>query len=129
MKLPKKIGDCIDLAYLARAERLKLQKEMEEKLEKLKAKEREIEEYIIDNFDAQSINGAKGAVASASVSLSINPSVKDWPKVWKYIAKNEAWDLMEKRIAKVAYRERLEAGQAIPGVETFQKKTLSLTKI
>ncbi len=129
MRMPKKIGDCIDLAYNARAERMAFQKEMEARLEVLKAKEAEIEAYIIDNFDAQAINKAGGNVATASVNLMVLPSVKDWPKVWAFIKKNDAWDLLEKRMAKVAFRERLEAKQVIPGVEVFQKKTLSLTKI
>lgn len=128
-KFPKEIGKCIDLAYTARAARLALQKKQEAELEVLKKREQEIEEHIINNFDAQAINKAGGNIATASVSLSINPSVKDWPSVWSYIAKHKAWDLMEKRIAKIAFRERLEAGQTIPGVEVFQKKTLSLTKI
>lgn len=131
MRLPKKIGDCIDLAYAARAERLALQKEMEEKLEKLKAREAEIEKHIIDTFDVNAINGAKGNLASASVSLSAYPTVPEgnWPGVWKWIAKHDAWDLARRQLNEKAFRERLEAGQKIPGVETFQKKKLSLTKI
>jgi hypothetical protein len=129
MRMPKKLGDLIDLAYTTRAARLVRQKEMEEELEALKAKEWEIEKYIIDNFDVQAINKAGGNVATASVNLAAHPSVKDWPKVWAWIKKNDAWDLMEKRIAKVAWRERLEAKQVVPGIEIFQKKTLHLNKI
>jgi hypothetical protein len=128
-KFPLKIGACIDLAYNRRAARLAFQKEMEAKLEKLKADEQEIEQHIIDNFDTQSIQKAGGNIATASVVLSMNPSVKDWPSVWGFIAKHKAWDLMEKRIAKVAWRERLDAKQVIPGIEVFQQKKLSLTKI
>ena len=124
----KKIGSLIDMLYTKRAERIALQKKYEAEIEKLKAGETEVEEYIIDNFDTQAIGKASGEIATASVLLSIHPSVKDWPAVWSFIKKNDAWDLMEKRIAKVAFRERLDAKQTIPGVEIFQKKTLSLTK-
>jgi hypothetical protein len=126
---PKKLGACIDMAYNLRAERLAYQREVDEKIAALKKKEDEIEDHILQSFDKSEIEGAKGTVASASVSRLTVPSVKDWPKAFKWISKNEAWDLMEKRMARVAYRDRTEAGQSIPGVEPFVKVTLSLTRV
>lgn len=128
-KFPSKLGACIDLAYRLRAERLSFQKKMEDQLEKLKAEEKAINDHIINTFTKADINGAKGSICTASLNPFVVPHVKDWPKVWQWIAKNDAWDLMERRMAKVAYRERLEAGQMIPGVERFDGVKLSLTKI
>lgn len=128
-KFPSKLGACIDLAYSLRAERLAFQKQMEDRLEEMKAEEKAINDHIINSFTKSDINGAKGSICTASLIPFTVPHVKDWPAVWAWIAKNKAWDLMEKRMAKVAYRERLEAGQAIPGVERFDGVNLSLTKI
>jgi hypothetical protein len=128
-KFPKTLGECIDAAYKFRAERLERQREIDEELKFLKQREDEIEEHILQKFDKADIEGAKGQFATASVSRLTVPTVKDWPAVFKWISKNQAWDLMEKRMARVAYRDRTEAGQQIPGVEPFVKVSLSLTRV
>lgn len=128
-KFPKTLGACVDMAYELRAERLEFQKKYEAELAAMKKREDEIEEHILQSFDKSDIEGAKGSVATASVSRLTVPSVKDWPKTFAWIAKHKAWDLMEKRMARVAYRDRTEAGEVIPGVESFVKVSLSLTKV
>jgi hypothetical protein len=127
-KFPSKIGACIDLAYTLRAERLEYQREVEAKLEKLKDAEKAINDHIVNTFQKSDINGAKGAICSASLNPFTKASAKDWPAIWAFIAKNKAWDLLEKRIANKAFCERLEAGQTIPGIERFDGVKLSLTK-
>ena len=125
MKFPTKLGACVDKAYTLRAERL----EIEKQAEAIKTQEEAIKQHIIATFSKADIDGAKGKVASASVTRSVKASVKDWPTVQKWIEAHDAWDLMTKSINNKAYRDRLEAGEEIPGVERFDTVTLSLTKI
>lgn len=127
-KFPAKLGSCIDLAYKARTARLVLQKSQETELQKLKDRELEIENHIIDNFEAQEIEKAGGSVATATVSNAPYPTLKDATAFFKYIQKTGEFDLIEKRVSKSAFRERLDAKKVIPGVEVFWKKSLSLTK-
>lgn len=128
-KFPSKLGECIDVAYTLRAKRLEYQREVEAKLAEFKAAEQAIEDHIINKFSKSEIEGAKGKLASASITRAVYPKVTDWDKVWAYIAKTKQFDLMERRMAKVAYRERYEAGVQIPGTEPFEKMDLSLTKV
>lgn len=128
-KFPKTLGACVDLAYQLRSERLEFQRKMEADLEDMKAAEKEINDHIINTFKKSEIDGAKGKLCTAALIPFTAPNVKDWPKVFEWIAKNKAWDLMEKRMARVAYRERLDIGQEIPGVERYDGVTLSLTKV
>lgn len=128
-KFPKTLGECIDAAYTFRAERLEKQKQFDAEIEFLKEREDDIEKHIVNTFTKADIEGAKGSLATASVSRMTVPSVKDWPAVFAYISKKKAWDLLEKRMARVAYRDRMEAGEEIPGVEPFVKVTLSLTRV
>lgn len=51
-------------------------------------------------------------------------NVNDWNKFYKYIVKNDAWDLLQKRVGQTAYRERKEAGVKIPGTDNFVKESL-----
>lgn len=128
-KFPKTVGAAVDLAYKMREKRLAFQREMEAQLELLKGEENEIEQYIFQTFQKQDIEGAKGDLCSASVSRSVVPTVKDWDAVYAYIKKKGAWDLLERRMSRVAYRDRLDAGEEVPGTEQFVKLALSLRKI
>lgn len=128
-KFPTKLGACIDLAYTSRAERIEYQREVDGTLAKMRANEQALEDHIINTFSKADIEGAKGSLASASITRAVYPKVVDWDKAWAFIVKYKAYDLMERRMAKVAFRERHGAGIAIPGVEPFEKMDLSLTKI
>lgn len=125
----QKLGDMIDALYDLRAHRLEKQRAYEKIIEDMKVVETQMEDLILKSFDKNEIEGAKGMSASASVSRLVVPSVKNWPDVFRYIADHDAWDLLEKRMARVAYRDRTEAGEAIPGTEPFVKIGLNLTRI
>ena len=125
MKFPTKLGACVDKAYALRAERLEIEKQAEE----IKKQEAALKDHIIATFSKADIEGAKGKVASASVSRSVKGNVKDWAAVYQYITSHDAFDLMERRLNNKAYRDRLDEGEAVPGVEPFDVITLSLTKI
>jgi hypothetical protein len=125
MKFPTKLGACVDKAYSLRAERLEIEKLAEE----VKKQEGALKDHIIATFSKADIDGAKGKVASASISRSVKCNVKDWPSVYAYIESHDAWDLMERRVNNKAYRDRMDGGESIPGTESFDVITLSLTKI
>lgn len=55
-------------------------------------------------------------------------SKKDAPKLAKVVAEAGQWDLLEKRLGKVACRERWAAGVKIPGVKTFTVVDLKLSQ-
>lgn len=125
MRFPTKLGACVDKAYTLRQQRL----EIEKKAEKVKAEESALKDHIIATFSKADIEGAKGKVASASISRSTKGNVKEWAEVYAYIDANDAWDLLERRLNNKAYRDRMEAGEKIPGIEAFDVVALSLTKI
>jgi hypothetical protein len=126
---PKALGECIDLAYTIRAARIEKQREFDAEIAVMKKEEQLLEDHILDKFDKSELNGAKGNVASASLIILAVPQAKDWNKIYAFIKENNAFDLLEKRLARLAFRDRLEAGVVVPGVEVFQKQDLSLTKI
>lgn len=129
LRFPKKLGACIDLAYTLRAERLEYQREVEEELARLKAAEKAINDHIINTFNKSEIEGARGEICSASIGKAVYPKVVDWDKVYLYIKKTGEFDIMERRMAKAAFRERYEAGVMIPGTEVYEEISLSLTKV
>ena len=125
MKFPKSLGACVDLAYQLRQKRQAAQKAVDA----LAEDENELKEFILATFDKGSLDGAKGKLATAGVVRKTVATVNDWEAVYKYIAKNKAFELLQQRISDSAYRERLEAKEVVPGIEPFVAISLSLTKV
>jgi hypothetical protein len=118
------MGECIDALYEARTKRLAAQKVVDA----LAAEEEVVKSHIINSFEKVKLEGAKGRVATASLTRTTVPLVKDWGAFTQYVKENNAFDLFERRVAKVAYRDRLESKEVVPGLEPFVVVGLSLTK-
>jgi hypothetical protein len=118
------LGACIDALYTARAERLARQKEVEV----LAVEESRIKEFLLETLAANKLEGAKGRLATAATRRTVVPVLKEWDLFTEYVRKNRAFDLFERRVSRLAFRERLDAGKTVPGVEPFTVVELSLTK-
>lgn len=119
-----KIGTKIDRLFKLREKRKVVKKELED----IKAKEKELSDDIMKSLPKDKIEGAAGKLAKCSISKKKVPAVKDWPKFWKYILRNKATDMLQKRVSQAAWEERVEKGKKVPGVESFTVVSLSLTK-
>lgn len=69
----------------------------------------------------------KSELGTVSVAKQSIPTVKDWEAFYTYLLDNQAVDLLQRRISTSAWRERVEEGEVIPGVELFEKATLRIT--
>jgi hypothetical protein len=118
------LGACIDSLYKVRAKRL----EQQHKVEELAKEEERVREHLLTVLNEGKMEGAKGRLATAAISRTTIPIVKDWDAFVAYVRKNNAFDLIERRPAKLAFRERLEAKQSVPGLEPFVVVSISLTK-
>lgn len=121
---PATLGACVDLFYELRSKRLALEKDAKE----LAQQQAALEEHMLQTFDKQDMDGCKGKTATASVTRSVVPTVTDWGAFTAYIMEQKAADLLQRRPSVEACRARWEAGEAIPGVEPFNKVGLSVTK-
>ncbi len=124
-KFPKALGACADLVYSLRQERLAAQKVVDA----LEEKEKALREHIINTLPKSEATGAAGKLARVTVVTKEVPQVKDWKKFYAYVKKNNAWDLMQRRLSAAAVTERWEAGKEVAGVEAFQAVTLSINKL
>lgn len=124
--LPKtKLGGLVDEYHDLREVRLAVGKVAEA----LQAEEQRILNHIIDTVDADTEAGAVGKRYKGVIKRELVPVVEDWEKFHAYIKKTGSFDLLNKAINRAAAKERLEAGKAIPGVDTMQAKKLSVTKV
>jgi len=122
-KKKPKLGELIDQLWTNEQD----QKQLTTALETLRKDAATLEVTIMNLLKESGIESAKGENGNVTLKKDTVPAVKDWDKFYAYIVKNKAFELLQKRVGLKAYRERLEEGEVIPGVEAFEKETLSCT--
>jgi hypothetical protein len=123
-KLPKTLAACADLLYELQEER----KTIEKSAKALEDKEKALRAHLINTLPKSYATGVSGKKANVRIVTEDVPQVKDWPKFYEFIKKNNAFELLNKALNKAAVKERMEAKKAVPGVGTFRAVKVSLTK-
>ena len=118
------IGTFIDNLYEARAKRLALDKEVTA----AKIVENEAKEALIAQLNEMGLTKASGTFATVGIKTTAVPHITDWDAVHKFIRENDRFDLIQKRIGVVAWRDMYEAKVLVPGTECAFEVDLSLTK-
>ena len=118
------LGEAIDHLYTVRAERLALAKKVKEKqVDEAKAKL-----DVLKKLGEMGLEKASGKLATAGVTTEDVPYIKNWDEIYAYIKENDRFDLIQKRIGVVAWRDLYKDGILVPGTEAAVDTDLSLTK-
>lgn len=125
MKVPATLGACADRLHIIKSEKTKLN----EKLKTLEVEERAIKDKLIDALPKSDLEGVSGRRAKVRIVTKQVPTVKNWDQLRRYVVKNQAWELLQKRCSSTAFRERWEDGVKVPGVEPFNVVDVSVTKL
>jgi len=120
----KELGTTIDALYSLRQSRLEKQREIDE----MKAHEAHLRQAIIAMLEDAGLAKASGGMATAGITLKVEPLVTDWDPVFEYIRKENKFELIQKRISAPAWRELKESGILVPGTEENPVVDISLTK-
>jgi hypothetical protein len=118
------LGSAIDALYALREMRLGY----ERKAKELKAEETEARNAILATLEESGLKKASGQTATCGIKTSIIPIVTDWDDVFTYIKDHDRFDLVQKRISVLAWRETYENEGLIPGTEAVEDVDISLTK-
>lgn len=123
-KAPPTIAADIDKAFKLRDEYRALQ----QTADAAKARFSEAETTVLQRLRAEGLEKASGSLGTVSVSESEEPTVEPegWPKVWEWIYKNRAFEMLQKRLSAPAWRERRDAGITVPGTTTFLNVRLNM---
>lgn len=114
-----------DMYFTARQARLKAQKEVD----LIEQDEKILQKFLIDNLPVSEATGIQGKLAHVHITTHTIPTVEDWPKFYAYVKKNNAFELLQRRVVEKAVQERWEARKIIPGVGKFTHKKLSASAI
>ena len=122
--IPKQLGTCVDKLFILQTK----MDALDEQKKKLEDEYNFLETHLINQLPRNKLDGAVGRTAQCRLSKIDVGNAKDWDKLRKYIVKEDAWDLLQKRLSNTACRERWEAKKVIPGVEIFTRISLKLSK-
>jgi hypothetical protein len=127
-KFPKSMGLCADKLFDLREKRLAAQKIVDA----IESEEKALKNHIIDNLDKNS-TGASGKHHRVQVVTEPIPQVKDWRKFYDFVKKNDAFDLLQRRLNVKAVQDRVaeikRGPKLLPGTENFNAVKVSLTKV
>ena len=94
-------------------ERYIIQKKLKEIDESIQQIEVEFMNYLqSNNLESATINGCK-----LTIEHSIVPGVKDWGAFFEFVKSNDQFGLLRKQLNLTAYRESIDNGVVIPGVD------------
>ena len=128
-KLPKTLAACADLLYKTREARYLLQRQAEG----LEALETQLKERFIMELPKSLASGIAGRTARVQLSTKLVPRITEdnggWPKFYKYVAANQRFDLLQRRLSEGAIKTMWEEGEEVPGVEQYGIVQVSCTAI
>lgn len=116
------IGSDIDALFDLREKKRKL----EAAIKDLDGQAEAIESRLLETMNSMATDKGAGSRATASVSSTTVANVEDWDLFHEYIRKNKFFHLLQRRVSDPAYRELLEAGKKVPGVQPFTRRRLNI---
>jgi len=125
-RFPKSLAQCADQLFSTRKKRLEAQKVVE----KLKDRETELKNHLIDNLPKSKADGIQGKLARVTVVTKEEPQIKDYDAFRKYMNRTKRFELAYNlRPSAPAIRELWEDGKEVPGVDKFNVVTISMNKV
>lgn len=108
------VDDVISTYMKLRGQKDALEKEVKEKVSVIKAKMEKLESWIKEQADTQGVTSFKTRHGTAFLTTSDYANVADWDAMIAFVKENEAYDLLEKRVSKVAVRGYIDQTKAVP---------------
>ena len=115
-----KVEDVIGMYLKLRRKKEAIESEVTDKVSGIKEKMSKIEAWIQRKADKDGVTSfsAKG-VGTAFLTKTDYASVDDWDATLKYVKEHEAYELLERRVAKKAVREIIEERGQVPSGITY----------
>lgn len=101
---------------------------IEQQLKELDALLATNEQAIIEVADELGLDRFAVGKLTFSISEQTVGNVEDWEAVYQFVRDNNAFYLLQRRLANAAYKEILDGGDSLPGVVPFTKRSLNMRK-
>jgi len=88
-----------------------------------------LEGYMLETMNETGLSSMKSAHGTAYKSMRTSAKVVDWVATLSYIKENNAWDLLEARVSKLAAQQIIQDTKLpIPGVETSSEVCVNVRR-
>jgi len=124
-EIPESLPKAVDLYFTLRSKRLALEKKANETAEHESA----LRTHLIRTIPKSDMTGVAGKKARCSVTTKKVHQVSDWPTFYKMIRRNNAFELLGRRINEKAIKERIDSGKKVAGVKDVDVVVLHLSAI
>lgn len=114
-----------DKLWEARQERLELNR----KVRLLETEEKEYRDQLAAALEEHDMSAVGGKLCHVKRERVPKPQINDWEKFYKFIAKNDAFDMLYRRLNEKAVEERVAGGEKIGGLEQVWVNKLSVHKV
>ena len=117
-------------AYMTlRRKKEAIEAKVKDEVSEIKAKMDKLEAWIKQQADTMGVTSFKTPHGTAFLTTTDYANVADWDAVLSYIRENEAYDMLEKRISKIAVRGYIEQNKSVPpGVNYGTKLEVNIRK-
>lgn len=123
------VDDVVATYMKLRSQKEAIEAEVKDRVSTIKAKMEKLEAWIKEQADAQGVTSFKTKHGTAFLTTTDYANVADWDAVLDFIRTQEAFDMLEKRISKIAVRGYIEANKAVPpGVNYGTKLEVNIRK-
>ena len=95
---------------------------------KIREELRPLEINILKELHASGFDAVKVGDHTISAKTAIYPTIKNREAAMHHIAEHNMWELLPASILATSYRELIKNGEDVPGVESYEKTTLSVVK-
>jgi len=108
------IDDVVATYMKLRHKKEQIEAQAKSEVDALKVKMLKLEAWIKEQADLQGVTSFKTRHGTAFLTTNDFANVADWDAVLSFIKENEAYDMLEKRISKVAVRGYIEQTKSVP---------------
>lgn len=124
-----KVDDVIAAYMKLRDKKDSMEAAVKEQTKTLKEQMEKLEAWIKDQADVQGVTSFKTKHGTAFLTTTDYANVADWDAVLNFVRENEAFDMLEKRVSKIAVRGYIESNKAVPaGVNYGTKLEINIRK-
>ena len=109
-----KVDDVIATYMKLKSQKETIEAGTKEQVAVIKAKMEKLESWIKEQADVQGVTSFKTKHGTAFLTTSDYANVADWDAMLSFVKENEAYDLFEKRVSKVAVRGYIEQTKTVP---------------
>jgi hypothetical protein len=119
----KPVGQVINDLAEVRKEIMKKNAEVKD----LQKEKSELEAVLMARFKEQGVTRMAADGYTVTLAKQTVPTIKDWTAFSKYVVENDALYLLQRRLSPAPYRDLLDQGQQVPGLEPFEVESIGFT--